>query len=208
MKIKNLCQFPLTKTQYYAEIFPKKQIVLHHTVSGPNAKNVITSWGLTPVRIATAFVIDGEGIIYQCFSSAHWANHLGTHNSNNMQLNKQSIGIEICNWGALTEKNGRYFTIYDREVPKEEVIDYGMKWRGYRYFHKYKDEQLVSLNNLLQYLSEKYTIPTTYQTEMWDLSNKALKGTPGIWSHVSFRADKSDCHPQLSLINLLKNLKR
>ena len=100
MKIKNLIQFPLTKAQYYPEVFLKKQIVLHHTVSGPNAKNVISGWGYTPVRVATAFVIDGDGIIYQCFSSAHWAHHLGTHNRNNTQLNQQSIGIEICNWGT------------------------------------------------------------------------------------------------------------
>jgi hypothetical protein len=31
MKIKNLIQFPLTKAQYYPEVHPKKQIVLHHT---------------------------------------------------------------------------------------------------------------------------------------------------------------------------------
>jgi len=39
---------------------------------------------------------------------------------------------------------------------------------------------------------------------MWNLNNSALEGTPGIWTHVSFRPDKSDCHPQLSLIKLLK----
>lgn len=38
MKIKNLIQFPLTKAQYYPEVHQKKQIVLHHTVSGGNAK--------------------------------------------------------------------------------------------------------------------------------------------------------------------------
>ena len=205
MKIKNLIQFTLTKAQYYPEVFPKKQIVLHHTVSGPNAKNVISGWGYTPVRVATAFVSDGDGIIYQCFSSAHWAHHLGTHNRNNTQLNQQSIGIEICNWGALIEKGGRYFSTFNREVPKEEVIDYGMQWRGHRYFHKYKDEQLESLKTLLEYLCEKYTIPNTYQPDMWKLNTQAMNGTPGIWTHVSFRADKSDCHPQLSLIKMLKS---
>jgi hypothetical protein len=180
--------------------------VLHHTVSGPNAKNVISGWGYTPVRVATAFVIDGEGIIYQCFSSAHWAHHLGTHNRNNTLLNQQSIGIEICNWGALIEKGGKFYSTFNREVPKEEVIDYGMQWRGHRYFHKYKEEQLESLKTLLEYLCEKYEIPNTYQPDMWKLNTQALNGAAGIWTHVSFRADKSDCHPQLSMINLLKSL--
>jgi hypothetical protein len=37
--------------------------------------------------------------------------------------------------------------------------------------------------------------------------HKALSGTPGVWTHVSYRADKSDCHPQIELINALKELK-
>jgi N-acetyl-anhydromuramyl-L-alanine amidase AmpD len=206
MKIKDLIQYPLNKTQYYPIVFKKKQIVLHHTVSGPDAKNVINYWGNTIERVATPFIIDGNGNIYQCFSSAHWAHHLGTHNKNNVQLNQQSIGIEICNWGALTEKGGRYYSAFNKEVPKEEVIDYGINWRGHRYFHKYKDEQLDSLKILIEYLCKKYEIPSTYQSDMWELNNRALDGTPGIWTHVSFRPDKSDCHPQLSLINLLKSL--
>lgn len=206
MNIKNLIQFPLPKDQYYPEAHTKKQIVLHHTVSGPNARNVISAWGNTPIRVATPFVIDGQGIIHQCFSSANWAHHLGTHQHNNTLLNQQSIAIELCNWGGLVAKNGKYYSTFNREVPKEEVVDYGMQWRGYRYFHKYKDEQLESLKSLLEYLCEKYAIPNTYQPEMWKLNPQALSGTPGIWSHVSFRADKSDCHPQLSLINMLKSL--
>ena len=53
---------------------------------------------------------------------------------------------------------------------------------------------------------KKIRHPNTYQPDMWKLNTQALNGTPGIWTHVSFRADKSDCHPQLSLINLLKGL--
>ena len=67
----NLIQSPLNKAQYYPEAHTKKQIVLHHTVSGPRATSVINGWGYTPVRLATAFVIDGEGTFYQCWSSAH-----------------------------------------------------------------------------------------------------------------------------------------
>jgi hypothetical protein len=41
---------------------------------------------------------------------------------------------------------------------------------------------------------------------MWEVSKEALKSVPGIWSHTSVRSDKSDCHPQLELIAMLKSL--
>jgi hypothetical protein len=41
---------------------------------------------------------------------------------------------------------------------------------------------------------------------MWDLSNDALAGKKGVYTHVSFRTDKSDMHPQPELIEMLKNL--
>ena len=42
---------------------------------------------------------------------------------------------------------------------------------------------------------------------MWEVSQDALCGKPGIYTHVSFRKDKSDCHPQKELIQMLKELK-
>jgi len=206
MNLNNLIPSPLSKNQYYPVICNKKQIVLHHTVSGADAKNVINAWENSPEKVATAFVIDGKGNIYQCFNSAHWAHHLGTHFKNNTLLNQQSIGIEICNWGPLTEKNGQFYSTFNKEVPKEEVIDYQVPWRGHRYFHKYKEEQLLALKVLIEYLCDKYKIPKIYHSDMWDLSQKAVEGTPGIWTHVSFRKDKTDCHPQEDLINMLKRL--
>ena len=45
-----------------------------------------------------------------------------------------------------------------------------------------------------------------YKKDMWDISRSALSGSPGIYTHVSYRKDKSDCHPQKDLIENLKNL--
>jgi len=38
------------------------------------------------------------------------------------------------------------------------------------------------------------------------ISENAMKGKKGIWTHTSYRADKSDCHPQLELIKMLQSL--
>jgi len=45
-----------------------------------------------------------------------------------------------------------------------------------------------------------------YNGNMWDVNEDALNGEPGVWTHVSYRSDKSDCHPQPELIDVLKSL--
>jgi N-acetyl-anhydromuramyl-L-alanine amidase AmpD len=196
----------LSDDQYFKDKYTKRQIVLHHTVSNGNAKNVIKWWQKQTERIGTAFVIDREGIINKAFSSAHWAHHLGTKEFNNTILNKQSIGIELCCWGSLTYKNEKYFSSTNVEVPIEEVTTYDYLFRGIRYYQKYTDKQLESLKALLQYLCETYKIPKEYKQDMWEISKSALRGDKGIFTHVSYRKDKSDCHPQKELVEVLRNL--
>jgi hypothetical protein len=41
---------------------------------------------------------------------------------------------------------------------------------------------------------------------MWEYSKIALNGSPGIWSHSSFRKDKSDCFPQKELMQVIEEL--
>jgi N-acetyl-anhydromuramyl-L-alanine amidase AmpD len=197
---------PLPDNQYYKDVYNKRQIVIHHTVSNGNAQKVISSWQKTKEKVGVAFVIDREGKVYKAFSSAHWAHHLGTREINNTILNKQSIGIELCSWGALTFKNGVYLNTSKEEIPKEEVTTYVYPYRENRYFQNYTDKQLESLKSLLKYLCETYKIPKVYNHEIWDISKSALRGDKGIFTHVSYRKDKSDCHPQKELVEVLKTL--
>ena len=203
--LNQIINHPLSDNQYFKDLYTKRQIVIHHTVSNGNAKNVIDSWQTTKEKVGVAFVIDREGIIHKAFSSAHWAHHLGTKEINNTILNKQSIGIELCSWGALTFKNGIYYNTAKEVIPKEEVITYVYPYRENRYFQKYNEKQLESLKLLLQYLCETYKIPKTYIPEMWEISKSALRGDKGIFTHVSYRKDKSDCHPQKELVEVLKS---
>jgi N-acetyl-anhydromuramyl-L-alanine amidase AmpD len=209
-----IVQVRLKDTQYYQEEFPKKQIVIHHTVSNGNAKNVVAWWGKTPARIGVAFVIDREGIIHQCFSSKHWAHHLGIKGAKNKQLNQQSIGIELCAWGSLKRSDlksvnvAQFTSSTGTIVPTNEVIALEKPFRGSKYYQKYTDKQLKTLQILLNYLCESYNIPNTYNSDMWDYSRSAMNGSSGIWTHVSFRKDKSDCFPQDELVDLIKNLKK
>jgi hypothetical protein len=41
---------------------------------------------------------------------------------------------------------------------------------------------------------------------IFDINMDALGGIPGIFTHTSYRTDKSDCHPQKELVDMLCNL--
>ena len=112
--------FPLE--QYYQDQFPKKQIYLHHTAGNADAKNVFFGWQSDPGRIGTCVSISGkgkntiDGEIVQGYSSKFWAYHLGVKTKffqamklPYKELDKHSIGIEICNWGQLTLKDGKFY---------------------------------------------------------------------------------------------------
>ena len=88
-----------------------------------------------------------------------------------------------------------------------DFVEYKGGFRGFNYFEAYTNEQISACETLIKYLSEKYSIQVNYNEDMWNVSSNALKGESGIWSHVSYRSDKSDCHPQTTLIEMIKNLK-
>lgn len=231
--------FPETK--YFPLEYPKKQIVLHHTVSNSNSvRGDIEHWLTLSDRIATCIIIDDKGIANQCFSSKYWAHHLGVKatylqqkgfkdwTTRNVELNRGSIAIEIDNWGGLilgdgtakqfgmkedkvtpniiTTVPGKYYAAYGNVVTCE-VQTYATPFRGYNYYEKYNDKQIQTVGELLLLWHIKYGIPLDYHPEMWEINKKALSGEPGVWTHVNYRSDKSDCHPDPNLIEMLKTLK-
>lgn len=202
----NIIDFP--PDQYYREVYNKNQIVLHHTASGRGTDGDWRHWLSNKERVATSQIIDQDGTCTQCFSSTFWGHHLGTTRANNVALNKHSIAIEIDSWGGLTyDVKAKQFKSYTGSVvTADRVQEYEKSFRGFRFFEKYTDDQIESVRKLLLYWHEIYGIPLTYQEGMWDVSEAALSGADGVWTHVSYRKDKSDCHPQPELIQMLKSL--
>ena len=147
-------------TRYVKEIHPKKQVVLHHTVSGDGITGDLKTWEKWRT-VSTGFIIDRDGTINQLFSSKYWSHHLKAGNST---LDKQSISIELDNWGGLTKgdgslkqfgkrrdgspnmiriKEGKYYATYGNSVHCP-VTHYPNGFRGYNYFESYTDQQLRS----------------------------------------------------------------
>lgn len=214
-------QVPLKEDQYYSEVVIKKQIVLHHTAGNSNAVNVVADWNSDERgRIATCMIISGkgkntiDGEIIQAFSSKKWAYHLGVKQDVFrakklpwMNLDKISIGIEICNWGQLEKIGDKFFNYVDREVPADEVTELETPFKGYKYFHKYTDAQIQSVSDLLLYWKDVHGIPLTFDYDrLFTVNNGALTGTAGLYTHNSYRKDKVDIYPCPRMIEMLESL--
>jgi N-acetyl-anhydromuramyl-L-alanine amidase AmpD len=224
LDVSKIKQLPLKESEYFKEAITKKQIVLHHTAGNSSGVNTINAWNSdTRGRIATCVCISGagkstntyDGEIVQCFSSKHWAYHLGlkqdvfkSRGVPYQNLDKISIGIEICNWGPLEKKGDKFYNYVDREVPADQVCELETPYKGYKYYHAYSDAQIESTRQLLVYWGKTYGIDLSYvESDMWEVSNKALRGEAGVYTHNSYRKDKNDISPQPKMIAMLKSLK-
>lgn len=202
--------------QYIREEFDKFQIVLHNTVSGRGVKGDVNWWLIDPRRISTCIIVGHYGVPYQMFSSRFCAYHIGV--KGRFDLEKHSIGIEIDSWGPLykTKKGAFYPVRYTKKgyqpdttrssVIPEDVIEYADGYRGIQYYEKYTQQQIETVVELARYWAKKYKISIAYNRDMWDVSERALAGAEGVWSHTSFRKNKSDIHPYPPLIEALKSL--
>jgi len=205
--------YSLPSSQFIKQITDKKQIFIHFTAGNPSAKNTIRYWGSNESKVATAFVIDGDtGEIFQAFHPDYWGWHLGIKGTKG-KLDKQSIGIEICAFGPLKKKNDKYYawpSNWNKEIPEKEVYKLEKKFRGYNYFHAYTEKQLESLEKLLRFLINKYniTVQANFDETWFDYKPELIKNaTPGIWTHVNVRKDKTDSYPDKRLLKILNNLK-
>jgi hypothetical protein len=224
LDLKKIKQVPLSEKQYVKEETKKLQIVLHHTAGNSSAPGTIKMWDADDRgRIATCIVISGKGLskdtfdgeIAQAFSSKFWAYHLGikpdTFRAQALpyrSLDPLAIGIEICNWGPLTLKNdGKFYNYVDRVVPADQVCTLEKSYKGYTYYHAYTDAQIESVKQLLVYWGKIHGISLKYnEKDMWEVSKNALSAVPGVYTHNSYRKDKSDISPQPKMIAMLKTL--
>lgn len=208
----------LPGTQYVQETTVKRQIVLHHTASGPGIDGDYSWWKSTQERVATHFIIDREGQVWQLFPEENWAYHLGLSREHFAKqglawqnLDRQSIGIELDSWGPLErDTEGKFHPkgMKGRAKAVENVHEYcrNNPFKGQVFWEAYTDRQLMALRELLHELTRRHGIPRAYNSSMWAVLPDALRGYCGIFTHCSYRADKLDCHPQPQLINVLKTI--
>lgn len=214
----------LDQNEYFSGPADPQYIFLHHTAGWENPYNTISSWNKdNRGRIATEFVVGGtsingnrthDGRVVKCLPDGAWAYHLGKIKSSEMARN--SVGIEICNFGFLTQQGLGFKTYTGQLVKDSEIADIGFKWRGYRYWHKYSDAQIEATYELIRFIAQRDDIDPCKGLVEWinkdpktafDYREDADRGkVKGLLSHSNVRKDKTDISPQPLFIEMLKSL--
>lgn len=160
-------QYRLKRGQYLNGPTKKEYVFLHHTAGWENPYLVVDQWGSdSRGPVGTQFVIGGrncqtlsdkyDGEILQCLDYENYAWHIGL---GNIPIHTNSIAIELCNFGYVTQvSKGQYKTYIGKSIQKSEVTDLGAEWRGQRFFHKYTDAQLKSLDFLIRKIGQEQGI--------------------------------------------------
>ncbi len=230
----------LPRFEYYPGPVPKQWIFLHHTAGWNNPFKVVDDWaGDARGSIATEYVIGGQritdnkadydGTIVQALPEGAYGWHLGLGNT---AMHRNSIGIELCNFGYLTKggyytminqvrtwvakKADRFYTYVGTEAHPNQVVKLSKKFRGHEYWHKYSNEQIKALRELLLHLSKKHDIDpkkglvpliAQHGADALDRVDRTkCEAEKGLWSHTNVSQVKFDVFPQTELLDMLKKL--
>jgi hypothetical protein len=200
---------------YHKQAIDKTQIVLHHSAGWDNARQMFEVWKRDNAHhVATAIGITDSGEIIRGYDEAFWAVHIGAYDvglTNFLQLETQSIGVEICNWGALETRNNIHYTWvsdYGKRgravtLPQERVIE--LNYKGYKFYEAYTDAEIESTRRWIMLNAIRFNIPLSYNAkDFWEVSPAACAGKPGLYTHNSFISWKSDISPQPKMIAMLE----
>jgi LysM repeat protein len=203
----NRTRFALAAKEFVGEVTAKDLLILHFT-AGQTARSAFDTWIASPVRVATAYIVDVDGTIFETFDPSHWAFHLGV----SAPQEQRSIGIEIANVGPLKLAPG------DAKALNWWPGDFGKKWcplddtaryvkspyRGFDFYASFADAQMQATVALTHWLCERFgikkTLPAASKRMTFDAAHFA--GYKGVAAHHNYRPDKFDTGPAFDLDEL------
>jgi hypothetical protein len=207
----------LPDSEYFAEPQAKSGIALHHTVCD-SARTTMKLWrrdqtpGGSPKKIATAYVVERDGTVYEAFDPECWAWQFGLSWRDHLRIpfEKRFIGIEISSEGGLMEYRDHLYA-FEKVSPltrklKEEALECDTPYRGYQWFDRYETAQLASVARLVDELCARFAIPRVYPEKPFLYYGNALASFEGVIGHAMVRADKSDPAPDPRLWQTLRDV--
>jgi N-acetyl-anhydromuramyl-L-alanine amidase AmpD len=230
----------LPKGQYIDKKTKKEWLFLHHTAGWDSPVNTINAWAADQRgAVATEFVIGGQritdgrtlhdGKTFQAFPEGFYGWHLGTGNT---EMHRNSVGIEVCNFGALTRdgywktangkrtwvamKSESFYTYVGTEAHAHQIVELKQPFKGFKFWHRYSDAQLKSLKELILLIAKRDSIdvrkglPELVRqrgASAFDVLDIPLvTRTKGLWNHTNVKTGKIDMFPQQELLDLLLSL--
>ncbi|MGD9488561.1 MAG: N-acetylmuramoyl-L-alanine amidase [Calditrichaceae bacterium] len=196
----------LSRDQYFLDVGYKNLIVLHHTAGGSAVSTFYWWQNYDLRRVATAYIVERDGTIFEIFNPSCWAFHLGLAGTGGAH-DYRSIGIELASEGGLIARGSRFYA-FDLVSPVTEytgnVFDYGKKWRNsYRFFAQYTEEQMNAAVELVNYLCTDFAVPRRTPAAHTDYIPEAREYR-GIIGHHHVRGDKTDLHPGFAWDTLIR----
>ena len=197
--------YPLSKDEYIVGTEKKEYIFLHHTAGWNDPYKVIKDWETDERKnIGVSYVIGGihpttldprfNGEIVKALPEKDYGWHLGI---GNVPMHRNSIGIELCNFGYLFKRNNDYFTYTNTRVNPNEIIDLKREYRGHQYYHRYTEKQIESLKWLILDIANRWGIDVTQGLQ------KKLKSAKDPWTAFDYDPQTKDikglhCHTNVS----------
>ncbi len=200
-----------------------KWIFLHHTAGNANPYACVDMWGRdTRGRVATEFILGGQnhrnnsdeydGVMVQAFPEGNQGWHLGKTKSGIM--NRNSVGIEICNMGYLDNNRKTYV---GSTCHADQVCELPEAFKGRLYWHNYSDKQLKEIDKWIRWVGERDEIDVRIglkqyikkygPTKGFGYQEEACQGkVQGLLTHTNVRNDKMDCYPHPGLVDLIMSL--
>jgi hypothetical protein len=179
---------------YYNTKTTKKSICLHFTVG--YIKSDTTALSTKDNCVSVSYVVDRSGRIYEMFPDTEWSYHLGSGAvGGNGAMSKQSIGIEISNYGPLKLSGENLIDAYKNEYCKVSETQFydKLNYRGYDYFASMTEVQISATAALIKYLGRKHDIPMNFMPSDAPFANNAeALAFKGVFYHTNVRKDKFD----------------
>lgn len=213
----------LPKNEYVKGPIKNHYIFIHHTAGWEDPYKCIDSWGKDDRgAIASEFVLGGQkvttgddthdGVMVQAFPDGNQGWHLGKTGSGVM--NRQSVGIELCNFGYLTSELKTYA---GQKAHESQVCKLKEPFKGYTNWHNYSDKQIDELEKWLKFVADRDNIDLRIGLVQWikkygptkafEFQEDAYYGkVKGLLSHTNVRRDKFDCYPHPKLVEMLLKL--
>ena len=230
----------MPKSEYRTTSEKKDWVFIHHTAGWNNPFTTIKNWANdSRGQVATEFCLGGQkidtgnteydGVVVQAFPEGGYGWHLGIGNN---IMHRASVGIEVNNFGFLTEGGyykringiktwikktpGKFYTYVGTEAADSQVVELDEAFRGFKHWHRYSDKQIAELKKLLLFIADRDNIdirqglPKLIKekgAKAFDVCSVSMcQDTKGLWSHTNCRTTKVDMFPQEELIEMLLNL--
>ena len=185
---------PSYNSYYYPSMTDKKSICLHFTAGF--IRSDVGALTKKDNHVSVSYVVDRSGQIYELFDDSYWSYHLGCNAvGGNTSISKQSIGVEISNYGYLKASGDDLLDMYGNAYCRIEESCYydKVEYRGKSYFASMTEVQISATAALLKFLSRKHGISLKFKNDdALFASNREALDFRGIFAHSNVRKDKFD----------------